>query len=352
MKLLFITQKIDLNDDVLGVYHNWANDLAKKFDKVSIICLFQGKTKLSNNVDVFSLGKESGCSRLKYIFKFYKYIWQLRKNYDTVLVHMNPIYIILGGFFWKLYSKKISLWYNHPMGNFTVKMGIFLADKVFCTSNYAFAFKYKKTKIMPVGIDLSVFKKDLGVIRKNDQILCLGRISPIKKIEYLVDAVKILDSRGVNFRLLMVGSPVTEKDKLYESKLKNEAADLVLKKKVVFLHGISNNKTPAIYSNSGLFINLTPTGSFDKTTLEAMACQTPVLVSNEVFKKFFSLETQVVCMFKENSATDLADKIELIFALPIYKKQELAEYLRKIVTNNHSLDTLVNCLHKDLVNMS
>lgn len=349
MKLLFITQKVDLDDDILGVYHSWISKLAQKFTKVLVVCLYKGKTELPDNVEIFSLGKESGPSRFKYVFNFYKYIWNLRNDYDTVFVHMNPIYVVLGGLFWKFYGKKISLWYNHPMGNFMAKVGIALADDVFCTSDYAFAYKYKKTKIMPVGINTDLFKPMPGIEKNSNRILFLGRISPIKKIEYLVESVKILDNRGVNFKLLIVGSPASEKDKGYESKLKNISTSLVSKGKVRFLSGVPNHKTVSLYSSSSLFINLTPTGSFDKTTLEAMACRTLVLVSNDVFKSFFSPEVQQICMFKEDSVNDLADKIEFILALSSEKKQELSAHLRQVVIEHHDLNDLVEHLYKNLM---
>src|SRR3989338_1305456 len=116
-KLLFITQKVDKDDDVLGVYHHWLEKLSKKVGEIKVICLYRGKVDLPLNVSVYSLDKESGQSRLKYIFRFYKHIFGLRKNYDVVLVHMNPVYVVLGGLLWKLWGKKIMFWYNHPMGN-------------------------------------------------------------------------------------------------------------------------------------------------------------------------------------------------------------------------------------------
>ena len=89
------------------------------------------------------MGKEGGISRIKYIYRFYKYIFSIRKEYDSVLVHMNPVYIILGGVFWKIMGKKIFLWYNHPMGNMMAKVAILFSNKVFCTSPYSFSAKYK-----------------------------------------------------------------------------------------------------------------------------------------------------------------------------------------------------------------
>ena len=42
-KLLFITQKVDKDDDVLGVYHRWLEKLAEKLDMIYVICLYKGR---------------------------------------------------------------------------------------------------------------------------------------------------------------------------------------------------------------------------------------------------------------------------------------------------------------------
>ena len=122
----------------------------------------------------------------KYLFRFYRYVWNLRNDYDVVLTNMNPVYVVLGGLIWRLWGKKVLLWYNHPMGNLMAKTGIFISDKVFCTSSYAFAAKYSKTVLMPVGVDTDLFKPLANVEKKNNRILFLGRVSPIKKIELLI----------------------------------------------------------------------------------------------------------------------------------------------------------------------
>ena len=72
MKLLILTQKVDKNDDVLGFFHGWILEFAKNYEKVTVICLYEGKHDLPENVKVLSLGKERGVSKLKYILNFYK----------------------------------------------------------------------------------------------------------------------------------------------------------------------------------------------------------------------------------------------------------------------------------------
>ena len=117
MKLLMITQKIDKDDDILGVYHEWARHIAKSFEKLSVICLYKGRNELPESIKVFSLGKEKHSHiirRVASLFNFYKYILKERKDYDVVFVHMNPIYILLGWPLWKVMRKKVYLWFALP----------------------------------------------------------------------------------------------------------------------------------------------------------------------------------------------------------------------------------------------
>jgi glycosyltransferase involved in cell wall biosynthesis len=373
-KLLFITQKIDKNDDVLGVYHRWVECLGEKIGKLNVICLYKGRNELSSKIGVFSLGKEiynadlrikcestdCGCKenqqsassayhshyqhhkirfiqRLIYTIRFYRYIWQLRNDYNTVFVHMNPIYIILGGLFWKLSGKKIFLWYNHPMGNLTAKIGIALADKVFCTSPQSFSAGYKKTQLMPAGIDTEMFKKNPDIQKKEKRILCLGRISPIKKIEYLIEAVKILDKKGLDFELLIVGSPVSSSDKQYYENLIKLSGNLISNGKIVFMSSVPNYKTPEFYNSASLYVNLTPSGSLDKAILEAMACQLPVIVANKAFMH----ELKEEFIFKDKNSDDLAVKITNFIAKDSIKKEKIGEEMRNIVIQKHSLSKLI-----------
>src|SRR4051812_38865336 len=98
MKLLITTQKVDKNDPEFLFFYRWIEEFATKFSLVTVICLEERKHDLPANVKVFSLGKEQGESKLKYIKRFFSLIWAERANYDSVFVHMNPEYAVLGGF--------------------------------------------------------------------------------------------------------------------------------------------------------------------------------------------------------------------------------------------------------------
>lgn len=343
-ELLFITQKVDKDDDLLGVYHEWIKVLSGQIKKISVICLYRGKVELPENVKVHSLGKEAGKSRLKYLFNFYKYIWQLRCEYDAVFVHMNPEYIFLASIFWKLSGKKIFLWYNHPQGNFFVRWAAIFADKIFYTSPFAFVSRFSKSKIMPAGINTEIFKHDPKIKKIPNSVLYVGRISPIKFIEVLIAAVKILHTEGKDFILTIVGSSSSSKDFAYEKKIHILAADLANKGKIRFVSAVPNINTVNLYNENEIVVNLTPKGSLDKTIIEAMACETLILASNISFVDILPPE----CLFKEKDSVDLALKLRKLLDWNSSRKEELGKRLRNYVLSRHSMVQLVKDLVKEL----
>jgi len=58
LKILYITQKVDYQDDLLGAVHAYIASLAKQAERLYVVCLFKGEARLPANCQVFSLGKE------------------------------------------------------------------------------------------------------------------------------------------------------------------------------------------------------------------------------------------------------------------------------------------------------
>lgn len=279
MKLLIFTQKVDRDDPVLGFFHRWIEEFSKRCEKVIVICLEKGAYDLPENVKVLSLGKEDGKSRIKYFWNFYKYIWNERKNYDKVFVHMNQEYVLLGGFFWKFFGKPAYLWRNHASGNFLTHLAVIFSKKVFCTSKESYTARFRKTVIMPAGIDTDFFKPDSSVEKKEGSILFLGRIAPVKKV---LEFVRWLKDR--DFSVATIAGASLPRDKGYEEKVRAEVASVGLSGKVSFVGPVSREGALKLYREHELYVNLTPSGSFDKTILEAGACGTGVYVANRDLK--------------------------------------------------------------------
>jgi glycosyltransferase involved in cell wall biosynthesis len=335
-KLLFITQKVDKNDDVLGFVHGWLREFAKHFERIIVICLQKGEYSFPQNVEVLSLGKENGTSRLKYVLNFYKYTWQERNKYDAVFVHMNPIYVLCGGLYWKIARKKILLWYLHPGLTLKLRLAHILSDKVITAVRGSFPLQNSSKVIaMGHGIDTNFFKKAENTSQIPHSILSLGRISPVKDIDLLIGALNLLKKDRFPFICRIVGNYSSEQQSYYQNLLKKVDA-CGLNGEVMFEKGVPYRQTPEIYNRHELFINLTPSGSFDKTILEAMACESLVLTSNRLFRGL--IDEKLVC--RENDPADVETHILSVLNLSQKEKISLGRELRNFVVQNHSLEQL------------
>src|SRR3989338_4246265 len=236
MRLLIITQKVDKNDPVLGFMHRWLEEFNKNFEKVTIICLEKCEHNLPNKI--FPLGKR----KLKALFNFYKYIWQERNNYDAVFVHMNQEYVLLAGDIWWLLGKKVYLWRNHAKGNMLTDLAVFLSDKVFCTSPSSYTAKFKKTVLMPAGIDTDFFRPDPRADRVSGSILCLGRLAPVKKVLEFVDWLKDRD-----FKTATIAGGALPQDVQYEKDVRDRVAEYGLGNKVKFVGHVTQSEAKTLY---------------------------------------------------------------------------------------------------------
>lgn len=197
---------------------------------------------------------------------------------------------------------------------------------------------------MPVGVDAALFRKMAEAQKGPKSILYLGRLSPIKYVEVLIDAALVLDGRGIDFTLTIAGEPSKESERAYAASLKERARELVKKCKLVFRSGVSNYQAPALYNAYTLFVNMTPTGSFDKTIIEAMACELPVIVSNRALKEIFPPELVDKLMFEEKNFEELANKIHNFFKLSGQEELEIGKIMRQLIVEKHSLSSLIDKL--------
>jgi glycosyltransferase involved in cell wall biosynthesis len=292
-------------------------------------------------VRVLSLGKEVGQSKFKYLLNFYKFIWRERKNYDAVFVHMNQEYVLLGAPFWRFMGKKTYMWRNHHAGNLLTDLAGILCNKVFCTSKFSYTAKFRKTVLMPVGIDTDLFKRKGEIQRVKNSILFLGRISPVKKPDLLIDVLIKLNRDGVNFTASFFGDSLP-KDRTYHDSLINKVLDAGLSEKIKFYPGIPNDKTVDVYNKHEIFVNLSSSGMYDKTIFEAMACECLILASNNNLKGLI----EEVFIFEEDNFFELENKLSNLLKLNTINSY--GGKLRSITVEFHSLRGLMSKLKKNI----
>ncbi len=371
MKLLIITQKVDARDQLLGFFIDWIKKFSEKFEKITVLCLERGEFSLPENVEVISLGKEENnfqfsifnfqsilnvtiFKKIIYLLKFYRHIWRERKNYNTVFIHMNPIWVVLGGWVWHLLNKKIFFWYTSGGVTTKLKLAEKFAHIIFTASKESFRLPSKKVIVTGHGIDTNVFRlmpknvRNDGNVRDVEcdqfeqtkrsnspnnsiKILSVGRIAPVKNYEILIGAAKILKDKGIDFSITMVGEAPLDSDTRYLTSLKLKVKGLKLEDNFNFVGKVNHKDLPSYYQSHDIFIHLSKTGSLDKTILEAMACGMKVLSSSDSARSFLSPEL----IFNESNSSELADKIVAV------KDKPTDPALRDYVIKNHNLDVLI-----------
>ncbi len=339
MNLLVCTQKVNKTDTTLGFFHAWILELSKKYTEVSVICLEKGEYDFPENVTVYSLGKEEKESTFQYVFRFYNYIVKFHDTYDSVFVHMNQEYVILGGWYWKLMGKKVYMWRNHPYGNIATRIAVMLSNTVFCTSEQSFTAQFKKTVIMPAGIDTKIFAPVKSVLRGKNSVCMVGRIAPVKGIGLCLEALKHLIESGIQVSLTVIGSPLP-KDVRYYTALKQYVLEHSLSSYIQFEDAVSPESLPEVYSSHEICVNLTEDGSFDKTIVEAAGCGAIPIVSNGFLKG----RLPDSCITERN-AVAIAQSIERVLSGPI--RVETSRKLEAFVSSQ-SLDSLVKKLTSEM----
>lgn len=343
MRLLIITQKVDLDDSALGFFHRWIEALAEKFAFIKVICLGKGHYNLPANVIVYSLGKEEGLSRLKYIWRFYKYIWRLKRDYDVVFVHMNPEYVLLGGLLWRFWRKVIGLWYVHKSVNIKLRIAEKLSHLIFSASRESFRLPSYKLRILGHAIDTDLFAP--AGERKGDfqriSLITAGRIAPIKDYETLIAAAEMLQKRGVEIEIKIIGGPVLDKDRFYLKKLQRIIAEKKLEAAINFLGETPHHNIPDFLREADIFIHMSRTGSVDKSVLEAMACAVPVLTSNEAVIKDVLGPYQNLLSYPAGNAGALTEKIIFLNQMPLTERETLCKELRGIVVLKHNMKQVI-----------
>ncbi len=148
----------------------------------------------------------------------------------------------------------------------------------------------------------------------------------------------MLKNKGIDVLVTMVGEAPLEKDKDYELRIKNKIGELGLENNFSFVGKVINKDLPRYYQSHDIFVHLSKTGSLDKTILEAMACGTKVLSSNDASKSFLPQNLN----FDDKNSEELADKIMIL------KDIESNLNLREYVVHNHNLDNLIDKIAKTI----
>jgi len=164
-----------------------------------------------------------------------------------------------------------------------LKNVLLISDSIISSSKYLvqeideYLVKVDRTKLIIIheAVDTTKFKPETQSNNENI-LLTVARIDPVKGLENLINSVPLILKEITNIKLKIVGSIP---NKNYFLKLKNQILELDCDKFIEFVGPIPHNELSKTYASSKIFVLTSKTEASSISTLEAMSCGIPVVVT-------------------------------------------------------------------------
>lgn len=184
-------------------------------------------------------------------------------------------------------------------------------DYVFANSDFTSMvnrefFGIKADKVFRLGVSDDFLKKARGIseeVKKKGTILYVGRLVSAKGVDKLIQAVEVLNAKGVESRLYIAG------DGLDKENLAKYAEDRGLK--VEFLGKVNHDQIVELYKKAEIFISLNPSEPFGITFAEALLSECKIVCPTTGGQvEFLQKWNKSVAFVNGESVSDIAQGIE------------------------------------------
>lgn len=339
------TQSVDQAHPILGFSHTWASKLAQRVQSLAIIALSVGEHNLPANVTVHSLGKERGVGRAGKFLNFQRIIapLALRGAIDGIFVQQTEINAILATPYAKWRGIPLVLFKGHSRSlRPTLRIANRFIDCAITSTAAGYPIETAKKIVIGQGIDVDRFKPEggMGPCRKRKRVISVGRLSPIKRYEVQIEAVKRLVHQrhrdDVDLYIYGGSDPIE-----YYDKLKSLVKSSNLQEHIHFKGPVSFLQMPDVYRTADLMIHTCDTDSLDKVVLEAMSSGVPAITSIHSYQNELGHYSNVLISHPDDPA-DLACKMEAVLDLRATDYRAIAQELREMVVRKHSVDHLAD----------
>jgi len=346
LRLLVMNLATDADDPILGFTTGWIRALADRTAAVRVITMRSGRIDVSENVRVYSVGKEKGYSEGRRVFEFYRLLKDIlvQERIDACFSHMTPAFTILAGPILRAKGIPVVTWYAHRQLTLVLKLAHRLSTRVVSVNSQSYPYLHDRFISLGHGIDTDLFQmRAADSDPERPLLLCVGRLSPIKDPLTFIKACALLRRQGHDIEGVLVGeSP--ERDRGYLEAIQAEVRRLHLSEAIRIVEGVPQPQVVSWYNRCTAHINCPPSdGALDKAALEAMACGKPSLSSTLGFAETLGSYANRL-MFKHGDPGDLAQKLAYILTLSKEERERLGRYLLERVQEMHSLKGLADKL--------
>lgn len=191
--------------------------------------------------------------------------------------------------------------------------------------------------IIPNGIDISAFPEQVTHNHGDKHVLLfLSRINPIKGIEYLVDAWKLLDTYLTNQWEVHIAGNSDPKN--YIGSLKAKVNELGLSDSIKFIGPVTGDAKMRKYQDANLFILPTLNENFGNVVAEAMMCECPVITTKNA--PWSCLAEDKCGWWIDLSVENLKNALQEAMLLTDDERHELGKKSRECIVNRFSASSV------------
>jgi len=336
MRLIFITQRVDPDDPVLGATVAKLRALAERCDELVVLTDSSIPGALPENCRVRTFAARSRLGRGIRFGQALAAEIARRPRPAAVVAHMCPIYAVLAAPLARPAGVRVLLWYAHWNRTRTLELATRLSTTVVSVDTRSVPVTSPKIVGIGHGIDLDQFPCSRRTGNEGLRALVLGRYSETKGIEAVVRGVGLARAGGLDVTLACHGPAITSVEESDRDRLSRVVAELGLEDVVTIGGPIPRSEVPSVLAAADVLVNNHRSGAPDKVVYEACAACCPVLVSNQLFDELLDdLEPRL--RFPVDDAADLADRFGALAALAVAGREQLGTELRRRVAERHSV---------------
>lgn len=343
MRLLLFNLVTDADDPVLGFGTRWVRAIARRVESVDIVTMSRGVIDVPDNVRVHSVGKELGYSESRRAVRFYRLLRQIlaERRIDACFSHMMPLFSVMAAPVLRPRGIPIVTWYTHRQLSHVLRLAYAASTQVVTASADSWPYLRGKLSVIGHGIDEHLFTPT-DIEDDVPLVVSVGRISPIKRVDVLVEAARALAGRGMNVRWALVGQ-VPERDRAYADALRKRIRALGLDDVFRLVGAVPYAEVAAWHRRATCHVSLSPQGLFDKAVLESMACGRPGLVAHGGYDELLGPLAPTLRV-DDVSGPRVATAIARVLLASRDERREIGAQLRQRAMALHGLEGLADRL--------
>lgn len=321
-RLVFMTQRLDPADPVLGATAAKVRALADRVDELVVLCDSADPSFRLRNLRVHEFRARTQAGRGARFLRALSA--ELRPRPIGVVAHMIPLFAVLAAPLVRPRRIPLALWYVHWKSHAVLRAAVAVSTDVFSVSSASFPFPYPSLHEIGHGIDLSEFAPAPEPPAGGElRVLVLGRYAPVKGLETILRAASLADAH-------VEGHGPSSPDGAYLASLRAAFPDADL------AGPVDRSSVPALFAGCHVLVNNTRAGA-DKVVYEAAAAGVPVLASSAVFADLLPDELR----FAPDDAEGLAARMR---GIDRRRRPELRARVEERHSVEHWADALLTTL--------